>query len=78
MPRACPPEGTKKYAMSDPVLFVRQTSTPGALVGSTIFPRFMQELSVAGQYVPSTWARSIFVRARERGVPALQRVPPAN
>ena len=58
--------GTKKYAMSD-LFYSFGNQHPGALVLNN-FPRFMQELSVAGNTFLDMGTVDI-VRARERGVP---------
>ena len=67
-PRAstAPSEITKKYAMSD-LFYSFGNQHPGALVLNN-FPRFMQELSVAGNPFLDMGTVDI-VRARERGVP---------
>jgi hypothetical protein len=57
---------TKKYAMSD-LFYSFGNQHPGALVLNN-FPRFMQELSVAGNVFLDMGTVDI-VRARERGVP---------
>jgi hypothetical protein len=59
-------EITKKYAMSD-LFYSFGNQQPGALVLNN-FPRFMQELSVAGKSFLDMGTVDI-VRARERGVP---------
>ena len=59
-------EMTKKYAMSD-LFYSFGNQHPGALVLNN-FPRFMQELSVAGNAFLDMGTVDI-VRARERGVP---------
>lgn len=59
-------EITDKYAMSD-LFFSFGNQHPGALVLNN-YPRFMQELSVAGNPFLDMGAVDI-VRARERGVP---------
>ncbi len=58
--------GTKEYAMSD-LFYSFGKQHPGALVLNN-FPRFMQELSVAGNTFLDVGTVDI-VRARERGVP---------
>jgi hypothetical protein len=58
--------GTKKYAMSD-LFYSFGNQHPGKLVLNN-FPRFMQELSVAGNTFLDMGTVDI-VRARERGVP---------
>ncbi|MGA9492032.1 MAG: peroxidase family protein [Mycobacterium sp.] len=58
--------GTKKYAMSD-LFYSFGKQHPGAPMLNN-FPRFMQELSVAGNTFLDMGAVDI-VRARERGVP---------
>jgi Animal haem peroxidase len=57
---------TKRYAMSD-LFYSFGNQHPGALVLNN-FPRFMQELSVAGNVFLDMGTVDI-VRARERGVP---------
>jgi Animal haem peroxidase len=59
-------EITKKYAMSD-LFYSFGNQHPGALVLNN-YPRFMQELSVAGKAFLDMGTVDI-VRARERGVP---------
>ena len=59
-------ELTTKYAMSD-LFYSFGNQHPGALVLNN-FPRFMQELSVAGNAFLDMGTVDI-VRARERGVP---------
>ncbi|HZC94028.1 MAG TPA: peroxidase family protein, partial [Mycobacterium sp.] len=59
-------DGTKKYAMSD-LFYSFGNQHPGALVLNN-FPRFMQELSVAGNPFLDMGTVDI-MRARERGVP---------